>query len=137
MGITEARIIKIANVRKIERGGGILTTPLISHAGTPEAKFTTGMSVYPRGKGAPLHRHNCDEQVTLLEGKGEVEVDGVVTPLSLYDSTYIAAGKVHAFRNTGDDPMRILWIYSSNHVTRTFAGSDEEVEHLSARDLMG
>jgi len=33
--------------------------------------------------------------------------------------------------------MRILWIYSSMKVTRTFEGSDEEVEHLSAKDLMG
>jgi hypothetical protein len=42
-----------------------------------------------------------------------------------------------AFRNTGDEPMRILWIYSSSHVTRTFKGSTEEVEHLSAWGLMG
>ena len=39
--------------------------------------------------------------------------------------------------NTGAEPMRILWIYSAVVVTRTFAGSDEEVEHLSARDQMG
>lgn len=132
-----ARIIKVAEVRKIDRGGGILTTPLVTHHGAPEAKFTTGMSVYPNGKGAPLHTHNCDEQVTLLEGVGEVEIDGVVTPLVPYDSTYIEAGKVHAFRNTGEAPMRILWIYSASRVSRTFAGSDEEVEHLSAADMMG
>lgn len=132
----ETRIVKVAEVRKIERGGGVLTTPLITHHDTPHTKFTTGMSVYPVGKGAFLHFHNCDEQVTLLEGTGEVEVDGAITPLVAYDSTYIPAGKVHAFRNTGDTPMRILWIYSSSYVTRTFAGSDEEVEHLSAKDLM-
>jgi hypothetical protein len=32
--------------------------------------------------------------------------------------------------------MKILWIYDSARVTRTFQGSDEEVEHLSAADLM-
>jgi quercetin dioxygenase-like cupin family protein len=135
--MSKARIIKVADVKKIERGSGIQTTPLITRHATPEARFTTGMSVYPKGKGAPMHTHNCDEQVTLLEGVGEVEVDGIITPLVPYDSTYIQAGSVHAFRNTGEDPMRILWIYSSDHVTRTFAGSDEEVEHLSAKDLMG
>lgn len=133
----KATILKIDEIRTIPRGGGILTTPLVTHVSRPGARFTTGMSVYPKGKGAPLHHHNCDEQVTLLEGEGEVEVDGEVTPLRPYDSTYIAAGRVHAFRNTGEAPMRILWIYSSATVTRTFAGSNEEVEHLSARDLMG
>ncbi|MDB5619195.1 cupin domain-containing protein [Tardiphaga sp.] len=134
--MAKTHIIKIENVNIIERGGGVQTTPLITRHDAADAKFTTGMSVYPKGKGAFPHLHNCDEQVTLLEGVGECEVEGVVTPLVRYDSTYIPAGKVHAFRNTGDTPMRILWIYSSMEVTRTFEGSDEEVEHLSARDLM-
>ena len=135
--MSKATVLKADEIRTIARGGGILTTPLITHHVRPDVRFTTGMSVYPEGKGAPLHHHNCDEQVTLLEGEGEVEVDGRVTPLRPYDSTYISAGQVHAFRNTGAAPMRILWIYSSAKVTRTFAGSDEEVEHLSAKDLMG
>jgi mannose-6-phosphate isomerase-like protein (cupin superfamily) len=132
----DATIIKAAEVPVIQRGGGITTVPLITPHSLTDAKFTTGMSVYPKGQGARMHYHNCDEQVTLLEGVGEVEVDGVITPLGCFDSTYIEARKLHAFRNTGDGPMRILWIYSSNKVTRTFAGSDEEVEHLSAQDLM-
>jgi quercetin dioxygenase-like cupin family protein len=43
--------------------------------------------------------------VTLLEGRGEVEVEGRVTPLEPPDTTYLAAGIIHAFRNAGDTPM--------------------------------
>ena len=134
--MNKAHIFLVDDINPIQRGGGVVTTPLATHFRTPEAKFTTGMSVYPVGKGAPLHVHNCDEQVTLLEGVGEVEIDGHVTPLKQYDSTYIPGGEVHAFHNTGDVPMRILWIYASTKVTRTFEGSNEEVEHLSAKDMM-
>jgi mannose-6-phosphate isomerase-like protein (cupin superfamily) len=130
------QIIKIDEVTVLDRGGGVKTWPLVVHARVPSSHFTTGISAYPPGRGAPFHRHNCAEQVTLLEGRGEVEIDGVVTPLQPYDSTYIEAGRVHCFRNTGDTPMKILWIYDSARVTRTFEGSDEEVEHLSAADLM-
>lgn len=130
-------IIKAAEVKVIQRGSGILTVPLITHMSAHNPTFTTGISTYPKGQGAPLHSHNCDEQVTLLEGRGEVEIDGKVTPLQPYDSTYIPGGHEHAFRNTGDEPMKILWIYGSNRVTRTFAGSGETVEHLSPADLMG
>jgi quercetin dioxygenase-like cupin family protein len=130
-------VIKIDSVPVLERGSGIVTTPLVTGRSIGDAKIVSGISSYPRGQGAPLHHHNCDEQVTLLEGVGEVEIDGVVTPLVPYDSTYIAGGVVHAFRNTGEDSMLILLIYTSDHVTRTFADTGETVEHLSAQDLMG
>ena len=135
--MNDAQIFVVEQIEPIARGSGIATTPLVTRVSVSDPGFTTGMSVYPKGRGAPLHSHNCDEQVTLLEGEGEVEVDGAVTPLARYDSTYIRAGKVHAFRNTGEEPMRILWIYAGSVVTRTFAGSNETVEHLSPADLMG
>jgi len=132
----DSTIIKIDQLAVLDRGGGVKTWPLVVRTRVPEAKFTTGMSAYPVGKGAPMHYHNCAEQVTVLEGRGEVVVDGKTTTLVPYDSTYIPAGRMHCFRNTGDTPMRILWIYDTNRVTRTFEGSTEEVEHLSAADLM-
>ena len=134
--MSDATIMKAGTSAVLDRGGGVKTWPLVVRTRLPQAKFTTGMSVYPVGKGAPMHYHNCAEQVTLLEGRGEVEVEGHVTPIEPYDSTYIPAGMMHCFRNTGDTPMRILWIYDSNVVTRTFQGSNETVEHLSAADLM-
>lgn len=133
----DATIMKVDEIKVIERGSGIRTWPLATHFTVGYANFTTGMSVYPVGEGAPMHRHNCDEQVTLLEGVGECEIDGVVTPLKPYDSTYIQAGLMHCFRNTGEVPMRILWVYDSMKVTRTFASDGIEVEHLSKADLMG
>lgn len=116
-----ASILQFGEIKPIDRGSDIKTWPLVVHNAVPHAHFTSGMSVYPIGEGAPMHKHNCDEQVTLLEGIGEVEVDGVITPLKLYDTTYIPAGLWHCFRNKGDSPMRILWIYDSIKVTRTFA----------------
>lgn len=135
--MAEATIIKVEKVRVIDRGSGIQTIPLITHLSVDNPVFTSGISTYPKGRGAPLHSHNCDEQVTLLEGVGEVEIDGCVTALKQFDSTYIRANREHAFRNTGSTPMKILWIYASNEVTRTFSGSGETVKHLSEEDLMG
>ncbi|MET9357877.1 cupin domain-containing protein [Streptomyces sp. NPDC006617] len=38
------------------------------------------------GSGAPLHSHNCDEHVTVLEGDAEVWLDGEVTKLERFDT---------------------------------------------------
>lgn len=130
-------VIKAADVERIGRGGGVLTTPLITRASAAEDNtITTGISTYPKGTGAPLHLHNCDEHVTLLAGTAEVEIAGETTPLVPNDTTYVTAGIEHAFRNTGDADMTILWVYTSPRVTRTFAATGETVEHLSPADRM-
>ena len=131
-----AVVLKIESVPKFQRGDGVTSTLLIGSERVPDTVFTSDLTSFPPGRKAPVHCHNCGEQVTLLEGEGEVEVDGQTTRLGRLDTTYIPANKPHRFNNVGTTPLVILWIYGAQQVTRTFMETGETVNHLSAGDTV-
>jgi quercetin dioxygenase-like cupin family protein len=125
-----AELIRFDEAEPVARGDGIesirLTpTPLDGQG------FTMGVTSFPPGASIRLHSHNTIEQVTVIEGEGVAELNGEVLPARPYDTTQIAPGEWHRFINTGSTTMRILWVYGSTDVTRTFADTGETVEQFA------
>lgn len=132
--MSEDVIVPYKAIKTFSRGDGVETRLMIGKGIAPDTPFTSGTTVFPPGKSAPEHTHNCAEQVTILSGEAIAEVNGVRTRLGPLDTSYIPADVPHRFVNEADEPLTILWIYGGRTVTRTFTATGETVEIHSSRD---
>ena len=121
-------IIEFGQQGTVARGDGIETVKF-SDPPLPGQSFIMGITSFPPGAGLDMHSHNTIEQVTLLEGSGLFEIDGEKISMRQYDCTKVPAGASHRFENNGDTLMRILWVYGSTDVTRTFTATGETVSN--------
>ncbi|MGH8678491.1 MAG: cupin domain-containing protein [Burkholderiales bacterium] len=95
----------------------------------------SGITRMRAGSVVPRHSHNCEEQVTVLEGRLRLVLGERVVECGPYDSTYISAGVQHEFSNIGDGEALVMVIYGASRVTRTFADTGETVDVGSERDV--
>ncbi|WP_029138516.1 cupin domain-containing protein [Nakamurella lactea] len=116
-------ILRPESLAAHDRGGGVRTIPLVRRAVGAQT-FLNGITIFDPGAALPLHLHSCAESVTILAGDAIADIDGVCTELGSWDTTLVAAGTPHRFRNASAiAPMRILWTYGSIDATRTIIGS--------------
>ena len=63
--------------------------------------------VQPGGH-TPLHQHDYEHEVFIVEGTAEAECNGETHEVRAGDVLYVPANDMHQFRNTSDTPMRFL-----------------------------
>lgn len=108
-----------------DRGAGVRTYPLV-RSGIGATAFINGITEFDPGCAVPLHYHNCEESVLLLEGDAVATIDGVEHIVNPGDTTFIPAGIHHFFRNASDSRnMRIFWVYGSIDADRTVVATGE------------
>ncbi|MFJ3055005.1 cupin domain-containing protein [Herbaspirillum sp. NPDC087042] len=122
---SNALLMRPADMKAYERGGGARTIPLVSPA-IGATTFISGITEFAPGTAIPFHSHNCEESVVLLEGDAIMDIDGQELRIQPLDTTFIPPNIVHRFRNISDTrPMKILWTYASPTATRTLADTGE------------
>lgn len=72
------------------------------------------------GAGAPLHRHDVEEVLTVLSGVAEVWLDDATWPLAEGQAVVVAAGVRHGFRNVGTGSLHVQAILAAAHFEATF-----------------
>jgi putative monooxygenase len=133
-----ARIIRPSQLTARDRGGGVRTIPLVTRA-HGATTFINGITIFDPGAAVPLHRHNCEESVVILDGHAIVEIDGHEFEVGPQETTFLPANIPHRFRNASStQSMRILWTYASIDANRTIVATGDtrrvDAEHGTRSD---
>ena len=123
------RVFKIKEMKPLDRGPGLKGWPLITEDVGSE-HLTTGITEFQPGANLAMHIHNCEEQVTMLEGDATAIIDGISYGVTAPDTTFIPAGVSHRFINSSSKPMKIMWVYTTTKVTRTFVETGKTEDYL-------
>jgi quercetin dioxygenase-like cupin family protein len=84
---------------------------IIDYENSGIQQFRLAMSEIPPGQSTPMHVHNADEIMYVLEGEGVFTVEGEEYEVGPGDSFYVKANLVHGPNtNTGDTVWRFLYV---------------------------
>ena len=95
-------LITPSDVEPFDRGNGVATIPYVGKWNCQDNKITTGQTSFQPGTGLPLHSHNCEESVLILEGEAVAQINDDTFDLEVGQATWVPAGVPHRFSNRGD-----------------------------------
>ncbi len=124
-GTDQGAVLRPDEIRPVDRGGGAKTIPLV-HPGVGARSLINGITIFAPGAAIPLHTHNCEESVMVLQGDAVAVIGGVEHRLKAMDTTWIPTGLPHRFINaSATQEMRIFWTYTDIAATRTLVETGE------------
>jgi mannose-6-phosphate isomerase-like protein (cupin superfamily) len=94
---------------------GITHRTLASHA-DGLGSLSVWMQTLDPGAATPPHRHDCDEVVVVLAGRGELHIAGEVQPFGPDQTIVLPAEVDHQIVNSGDEPLRTLAAFAATPV---------------------
>ena len=114
--------ISIMDAPSMEFASGRRTYFLLGENGAINGEhFCQGyVIVYPGGS-VPVHQHKTVESYTVLQGEGEVTVDGECQPIRAGELVYMEPEKPHGIRNTGDQDMHLMFAYAPKMIVDHWA----------------
>ena len=78
-----------------------------------------GISTFQPGVRIPLHIHDAEEAIVIIDGEASCRVADEYFTLHPYDTVHVPAGTPHHFWNDSQAPFTFVAIYPATEVKRT------------------
>lgn len=95
-----------------DQRGRIAWSTLFSAGATPTDTLTAGVAVMEPGGYLALHRHPPAELYYILEGVGEVTIEGETQAVVAGTGVFIPGNAEHAIRNASSARLRFLYAFA-------------------------
>ena len=107
--------LRVVEIRARDAATPFVTTDgstirsLLDRSNAPVANQSLAEATIEAGESTTRHYHRVSEEIYyLVEGTGEMELDGEVREVGPGDAILIPPGAWHTIRATGDGPVRLL-----------------------------
>ena len=104
-------LIRPEEVVPFDRGNGVVTVPYVGRWNCETNRVTTGQTRFAPGTGLPLHSHNVEESVLVLEGEAVAEIGDQRFDLVAGDATWVPAGVPHATVASGTSELVLVCFF--------------------------
>ena len=107
-----AKFVPFDSVDHQERRPGVVLSSLVDgDAGATQ--ISSGVAEFAIGASAPMHYHDAEESVIVVEGEGLMVIDGQEHIVHPNDAAFIPPGAHHSIANHGNQPFKVSWTYAS------------------------
>ncbi len=80
---------------------------------TGSEEFMAGITIFEPGEASSYHVHPESEEINLaLSGSGLVVSEGEEAAFGPGHAMWVPKGVYHQHKNTGGEPLRLLWVYT-------------------------
>jgi len=105
-------IVKMKDIPGDKFPAGRWTRVITGEKGLPTRNFMMGhVTIYPGGK-VPEHEHEQEEVYTVLQGKGDMIINGERKPMESVSTVYIPPNAKHSLINTGNEDLVMMFVYA-------------------------
>jgi quercetin dioxygenase-like cupin family protein len=118
--------------------GGMTWFSLFDSAITPTEGVALGIAEFPTGCSNTDHWHAQPEIYYILEGEGQLEVDGVAYPVRKGDAIYVPGDALHTIKNHATDLLKILYVFPASSLSEVqYKFPDGKEQRLVAGENAG
>lgn len=113
MAKIEDMIVKLTDVEGVKKDPPRVSRLLLSEKNAGLQNVSMGVNVCEAGSMIPEHSHQGEEEAMyLISGQAKLYIEGEEFDISSDTAFCVPQGAKHKVVNTGDEPFKLLWVYS-------------------------